>query len=177
LSYDPCWKKIEFGLIFEEIFIFENQLPAILYYGESKLPKLLATGSGIAPSHLLRGVINDFFPAKKSLHLLICGVVTPRIIYYAESQLKCTSDLGELMLCISFTTGSRHQYQLFQQKYHWSLKIHRVQSILPILTKFSENQAWLVFYTFVLNMIYSIHENGRLKKKHSLFRLNFGILP
>jgi len=34
----------DFGLIFAEIFVFKNRLPGIVYYAESKLPKLFIRG-------------------------------------------------------------------------------------------------------------------------------------
>jgi len=108
------------------MFVSENRLPGIVYYGESKLPGLFTTRSWKSSSCLLRGGITS---ASFTVH---------RVVYN-----------------ISF----------FWQKHQRSLKTSWVQSICPILMKFSENKAWLVFYTsinircssihtFVLNTIY-----------------------
>ena len=35
----------DFGMVFEEIFIFKNRLPRIVYYVESKLPVSFTVGS------------------------------------------------------------------------------------------------------------------------------------
>ena len=75
----------DFGLVFAEIFVFENRLPAIVYYGELMLFVSFITQSRNSPSRLLRGVANNYSLQK-----------TLRIVYYAESWLPA-----------SFTTRSR----------------------------------------------------------------------
>ena len=109
----------DFGLVFAEIFLFENRLPGIVYYGESKLPMWFTAGSRNSLSRLLRGVDKDFSRQKlsvsfttqsrnspcrllrgvatKTYHILR-GVAALRVVYYAESKLP-----------VLFTTGSRQE--------------------------------------------------------------------
>ena len=57
----------DFGLIFEEIFVFENWLLGIVYYGESMLCVLFTTQSQNSLSHLLRGVVKNIIFFSKSI--------------------------------------------------------------------------------------------------------------
>jgi len=58
----------EFGLVFAEIFVFENRLNGIVYYGESKLPVSFTAES------------------QNSLRCLLCRVMTSCVLCWAESS-------------------------------------------------------------------------------------------
>jgi len=64
----------DFGLIFAEIFVFENGLSGIVYYEESMLCILFTTQSGNSPSRLQCGVVKNisFFQQKHHWSFKIC---------------------------------------------------------------------------------------------------------
>jgi len=57
----------DFGLVFAEIFVFENRLLGIVYYGELMLCVLFTTQSQNSPSCLLRRVVRDNLFFNKSM--------------------------------------------------------------------------------------------------------------
>jgi len=60
----------DFGLVFAEIFVFENRLPGIVYYRESMLCVLFTRQSRNSPSCLLQGVVrNNLFYSKSMTDL------------------------------------------------------------------------------------------------------------
>jgi len=96
--------NIDFSLVFAEIFVLENWLPTIVYYGKSRI-----------------------FSCKNAPYLLLRGVVTLRIIYYEESQLKGAVNCVVSMLSAMFNTGSGHLHKLYYRKHHCNLKIRGAQ--------------------------------------------------
>jgi len=49
----------DFGLLFEEIFVFENRLPSIVYFRELMLCISFTTQNWNSPSRLLCGVVRN----------------------------------------------------------------------------------------------------------------------
>ena len=97
----------DFGLVFAETFVLKKRFPAIVYYGERIFCVLLITPSPNSLSHFRRRVAKDFSPQKTLSIFLLRRVVTPRIVYYAESHLKCAAEAARTNNPIPPTSNKR----------------------------------------------------------------------
>ena len=102
-------QKIDFAPIFGEILVFENRLPVVVYFVESKLPELYNKriwNSGV----VYYGELSRILSTKNSPRHYHTELWLPLLF---DLQLKCAADGRESILCESFTRGSRHKEQLF----------------------------------------------------------------
>jgi len=92
--------------------------------------------------------------AKNSPCRLILQVVTPWIVYCMESQQKSSADCKESILCAMYTTENQKNFEIFAKL--WLIfenSLNVKYCMLSILTKFTESQAWISFYTLKKNLL------------------------